>query len=134
MKSFSISTILAGAAHLISIPTGLILLIFPIILSTEIISDDKGFTQSIQSYQTLLESNFSLSLPIIVFPWIISGVCLISNLMVTQNTSNNSIRLRWKTYTWGAVLLMGIYIFLSPTGLYYNPVGLLLLLSIIIKR
>ena len=61
MKSFSISTILAGAAHLISIPTGLILLIFPIILTTEIISDDKGFTQSIQSYQTLLESNFSLS-------------------------------------------------------------------------
>ena len=134
MKSFSISTIVAGAAHLISIPTGLMLLIFPIISTTEIISDDKGFTQSIQSYQTLLESNLSLSLPIIVFPLIISGVCLISNLMATQNSSSNSIRFRWKTYTWGSVILMMIYIILSPTGLYYVPVGLLLLLSTIIKR
>lgn len=134
MKSFSISTIFAGAAHLLSIPTGLILLIFPVVPATEIISNSKGFTQSIQSYQTILESNFSLSLPIIVFPWIISGVCLISNLMATQKSSNNAIRFRWKLYTWGTVLLMGTYMFLSPTGLYYVPVGLLLLLSVIIKK
>jgi len=134
MKS---SIMYAVLAHITTIIIPFILMLVPIFNATETIAEVEGLTQYVVKKVTLLDAHDGTMLFIIAFPWIVSGVSLASIVMSRNQVSySKKIAWRWKSYTWGSLLVMGCFAFLSveSIGLFYIPTLFLILLSIIFNR
>jgi len=113
------------------------LMLIPIFNSPETITEVTGFTQYIIRKVTLLDAHGDKMLFIIAFPWIVSGVSVISIIMGNhQRSYSRRITLRWKSYSWGSMIIIIIFTSLSigTVGLFYIPTILLMLLSIIYNK
>ena len=129
MKS---SIMYAVLAHITTIIIPFILMLVPIFNATETIAEVEGLTQYVVKKVTLLDAHDGTMLFIIAFPWIVSGVSLASIVMSRNQVSySKKIAWRWKSYTWGSLLVMGCFAFLSveSIGLFYIPTLFLILLS-----
>lgn len=127
----------AVLAHITTIIIPFILMLVPIFNATETIAEVEGLTQYVVKKVTLLDAHDGTMLFIIAFPWIVSGVSLASIVMSRNQVSySKKIAWRWKSYTWGSLLVMGCFAFLSveSIGLFYIPTLFLILLSIIFNR
>ena len=134
MKS---SIMYAVLAHITTIIIPFILMLVHIFNATETIAEVEGLTQYVVKKVTLLDAHGGTMLFIIAFPWIVSGVSLASIVMSRNQVSySRKIAWRWKSYTWGSLLVMGCFAFLSveSIGLFYIPTLFLILLSIIFNR
>jgi len=129
--------IYATLAHVSTIIIPFILMIVPIFNSPETVTEVTGFTQYIIKKVTLLDAHGSNMLFVIGFPWIVSGVSIASIVMGNhQKSYSERIIWRWKSYTWGSLLIMGIFSFLSieSVGLFYIPTIFLMLLANIYNK
>ena len=123
--------------HITTIIIPFILMLIPIFNTTETIAEVDGLTQYIIKKVTLLDAHEDTMLFVIAFPWVVSGVSLISTIMSKhQKSYSKKIAWRWKSYTWGSLLVMGCFASLSAEsiGLFYIPTMFLILLSIIFNR
>tara|TARA_Y100000996_G_scaffold413163_1_gene400787 strand:- start:2944 stop:3351 length:408 start_codon:yes stop_codon:yes gene_type:complete len=131
------STLYAILAHATTIIIPFVLMWIPIFNATETIAEVDGLTQYIVKRVTLLDAHGDTMLFIISFPWIVSGVSLMSIIMGKyQKSYSKRIAWRWKSYTWGSLFIMGCFVFLSieSVGLFYIPTIFLILLSIIFNK
>jgi len=127
----------AALAHISTIVIPFMLMLIPIFNSPETITEVTGFTQYIIRKVTLLDAHGDKMLFIIAFPWIVSGVSVISIIMGNhQRSYSRRITLRWKSYSWGSMIIIIIFTSLSigTVGLFYIPTILLMLLSIIYNK
>jgi hypothetical protein len=112
-------------------------MIVPIFNSPETVTEVTGFTQYIIKKVTLLDAHDANMLFVMGFPWIVSGVTITSIVMGNyQKSYSKRIIWRWKSYTWGSLLIMGIFSFLSvaSVGLFYIPTIFLMLLANIYNK
>ena len=116
MKQINRAIIFAGVSHLSTVVIGIVWIL--LLTTNKKIDSDSPVTINIED-----------SMLIILFPWIVTGVALLSTVMANptrapldQNTQSTVIW-RWRSYSWGAAVIMMIFIVLSFewTGWIYLP-------------
>jgi len=137
MTVFNKSTILAGGAHITAMLAGILLIFFPVVSDVHQITNSGNFNQQVQVNKTLFEALGSQGLFIIILPWMLSGICLLSSVMAKSTNSNqNTLVLRWKSYSWAMSFIFIVFIILSASsvGKFYIPSGLFALASAFYNR
>ncbi len=137
MTLFNKSTILAGFAHITAMITGILLIFFPLISDVDQITKTANFTQQFQVNKTIFEAFGSQGLFVIILPWMLSGICLLSSFMAQSTSrSQRTLILRWKSYSWAMAAIFIIFIILSASsvGKFYIPSGFFALASAFYNR
>ena len=119
-----LSTLVAATAHIYTMPIAFILLFLPIYSGVESINEGGGLTQLAEVKLTLLERSGISALFISGFPWAVTGVTLLSTIMGDSNRSDQlQVLWRWRSYSWGASIILFVFICLSldTVGLFYLP-------------
>ena len=137
MTIFNKSTILAGGAHITAMLAGILLIFFPLVSDIDQITTSSNFTQQYQANKTIFEALGAQGLFVIILPWMLSGICLLSSVMAkSTNRSQRTLILRWKSYSWAMSVILIVFIILSITsvGKFYIPSGFLALASAFYNR
>ena len=137
MTLFNKSTILAGGAHITAMCAGILLIFFPLVSDIDQIANSSNFTQQYQVNKTIFEALGSQCLFVIILPWMLSGICLLSSIMAKSTSrSQKTLLLRWKSYSWAMSAIFIVFIVLSASsiGKFYIPSGLLALASAFYNR
>jgi len=119
-----LSILVAASAHICTMPVAFILLFLPIYSGVASIDESGGLTQLAEVKLTLLEKSGISALFVSGFPWIVTGVTLLSTIMGDSNRSDQlRVLWRWRSYSWGASLILFVFICLSldTVGLFYVP-------------
>ena len=129
MKQINRAIIFAGVSHLSTVVIGIVWIL--LLTTNKKIDSDSPVTISIED-----------SMLIVLFPWIVTGVALLSTVMANptrapldQNTQSTVIW-RWRSYSWGAAVIMMIFIVLSfeSTGWIYLPTMILSAITALLNR
>ena len=137
MTIFNKSTILAGSAHITAMLAGILLIFFPVVSDIDQITNSGNFTQQYQVNKTIFEALGPQGLFVIILPWALSGICLLSSVMAKSTSKNQrTLILRWKSYSWAmsAIFIVFIILSLSSVGKFYIPSGFLALASAFYNR
>ena len=129
MKHLNRTIMLAGASHISTMIIGLFWVLF--------LAED----QSIVPVNPVGVS-IGDSMLIVLFPWIVTGVALFSTIMADPNRSDSSqntssiVIWRWRSYSWGAAIIMIIFIFLSfeTTSWFYLPTSILSIVTALLNK
>ena len=129
MKQLNRTIISAGTSHISTIIVASLLILFP--------TDGQLITKD-----TLVDVVIKDTILIIVFPWIVTGVALFSTIMADPNKSDNNqntnsmVIWRWRSYSWGAAIIMIIFSILSleTVGLYYLPTSILSIVTALLNK
>ncbi len=132
-----LSILIAAAAHIYTMPIAFILLFLPIYSGVEPINESGGFTQLAEVKLTFLERSGMSAFFVSSFPWVVTGVTLLSTIM-GDSTRSDQLRVlwRWRSYSWGASIILFAFICLSldTVGLFYIPALILSLIAAFLNR
>jgi len=128
MKHLNRTIILAGASHISTMIIGLFWVLF--------LAEDQSIVPL--NPGAVIDD----SMLIVLFPWIVTGVALFSTIMADPNRSDSSqntssiVIWRWRSYSWGAAVIMIIFIFLSfeTTRWVYWPTSILSIVTALLNK
>ena len=124
MDGIKPSTILAGLSHISTVISAVILMFLPLFEGTEIIAQSGGLNQLSETKLTLIEMNGTGAILTLIFPWVVTGLSVVSTIMgAPERKENKKVLWRWRSYSWGAAIVMAFFVALSFTtlGVFYIP-------------
>ena len=124
MDGIKPSTILAGLSHVSTVISAVTLMFLPLFEGTEIIAQSGGLNQLSETKLTLIEMNGTGAILTLIFPWVVTGLSVVSTIMgAPEGKENKKVLWRWRSYSWGAAIVMAFFVALSFTtlGVFYIP-------------
>jgi len=124
MDGIKPSTILAGLSHVSTVISAVTLMFLPLFEGTEIIAQSGGLNQLSETKLTLIEMNGTGAILTLIFPWVVTGLSVVSTIMgAPERKENKKVLWRWRSYSWGAAIVMAFFVALSFTtlGVFYIP-------------
>jgi len=129
MNHINRTIVLAGISHISTVVVGLVWILF---LANNNKMDAGNFV-AISVEDSML---------IILFPWIVTAVALFSTVMAHPNRylhnqdTQSTVIWRWRSYSWGAAIIMIIFIVLSfeTTGWIYWPTLIFSVMTALLNR
>ena len=124
MDGIKPSTILAGLSHVSTVISAVTLMFLPLFEGTEIIAQSGGLNQLSETKLTLIEMNGTGGILTLIFPWVVTGLSVVSTIMgAPERKENKKVLWRWRSYSWGAAIVMAFFVALSFTtlGVFYIP-------------
>ena len=129
MNQINRAIVLAGISHISTVVVGLVWILF-LANNNKI---DAGNFVAISVEESML---------IILFPWIVTAVALFSTVMAHPNryrhnqNAQSTVIWRWRSYSWGAAVIMIIFVVLSfeTTGWIYWPTLIFSAITALLNR
>ena len=124
MSGIKLATILAGLSHISTVISAVILMFIPLFAGTEIVAQSGGLNQLSETKLTLIEMNGTGAILTLIFPWVVTGLSVVSTIMgAPERKENKKVLWRWRSYSWGAAIVMAFFVALSFTtlGVFYIP-------------
>ena len=124
MEGVRTSTILAGISHISTVISAVILMFIPLFSATEIVAPWGGLNQLSETKLTLVELNGTGVILTLIFPWVVTGLSVVSTIMgAPERRHDKRVLWRWRSYSWGAAIVMIFFVALSFTtlGIFYIP-------------
>ena len=118
------ATILAGLSHISREISAVILMFIPLFAGTEIVAQSGGLNQLSETKLTLIEMNGTGAMLTLIFPWVVTGLSVVSTIMgAPERKETKKVLWRWRSYSWGAAIIMAFFVALSFTtlGIFYIP-------------
>ena len=109
----------------------------PLFAGTEIIAQSGGLNQLSETKLTLIEMNGTGAILTLIFPWVVTGLSVVSTIMgAPERKEAKKVLWRWRSYSWGAAIVMAFFDALSLTTLVilYIPALALTLGAAIINK
>ena len=124
MSGIKLATILAGLSHISTVISAVILMFIPLFAGTEIVAQSGGLNQLSETKLTLIEMNGTGAMLTLIFPWVVTGLSVVSTIMgAPERKETKKVLWRWRSYSWGAAIIMAFFVALSFTtlGIFYIP-------------
>ena len=124
MSGIKPATILAGLSHISTVISAVILMFIPLFAGTEIVAQSGGLNQLSETKLTLIEMNGTGAMLTLIFPWVVTGLSVVSTIMgAPERKETKKVLWRWRSYSWGAAIVMAFFVALSFTtlGIFYIP-------------
>ena len=124
MSGIKLATILAGLSHISTVISAVILMFIPLFAGTEIVAQSGGLNQLSETKLTLIEMNGTGAMLTLIFPWVVTGLSVVSTIMgAPERKETKKVLWRWRSYSWGAAIVMAFFVALSFTtlGIFYIP-------------
>ena len=124
MEGVRTSTILAGISHISTVISAVILMFIPLFSGAEIVAPSGDLNQLSETKVTLVELNGTGVILTLIFPWVVTGLSVVSTIMgAPERRDDKRVLWRWRSYSWGAAIVMIFFVALSFTtlGIFYIP-------------
>ena len=124
MEGVRTSTILAGISHISTVISAVIIMFIPLFSAAAIVAPSGGLNQLSETKVTLVELNGTGVILTLIFPWVVTGLSVVSTIMgAPERRDDKRVLWRWRSYSWGAAIVMIFFVALSFTtlGIFYIP-------------
>ena len=124
MEGVRTSTNLAGISHISTVISAVIIMFIPLFSAAEIVAPSGGLNQLSETKVTLVELNGTGVILTLIFPWVVTGLSVVSTIMgAPERRDDKRVLWRWRSYSWGAAIVMIFFVALSFTtlGIFYIP-------------
>ena len=104
--------------------SAVIIMFIPLFSAAEIVAPSGGLNQLSETKVTLVELNGTGVILTLIFPWIVTGLSVVSTIMgAPERRDDKRVLWRWRSYSWGAAIVMIFFVALSFTtlGIFYIP-------------